>query len=67
MTRPDKRNMLIFNTKKYSKCYYDEETKVLYNMELQVVNNNAEKYLMGIGVINSIGVVLSYFEQENQP
>jgi len=59
-----KRDTLMhFNTKSYWHCFYDRETKILYNEYCQKILDNGYDYLVRIGMMDTNGNIIKYFQE----
>jgi len=54
--------LLHFNTQAYWHCYYDPETKILYNEYCKIIMNNGFYYLLEAEMIDKQSNELRYFE-----
>ena len=64
ITQDERDKLMHFNTKRYWHCYYNKDTKALYNEYGRKIKDNAYQYLLGAGMINENSEVLRYFEDE---
>lgn len=65
ITQEERNKLMHFNTKRFWHCFYDKDSRILYNEYGRRVMDDAYDYLLGIGMIDSESNQIEWFESES--